>query len=218
VLGSINFESGSGGNHLRWLLFLDNKFPNPWNEEQTIESKLNFIHSCVYSSKRTWYNWLHIEAQYRPTLDSIIETTHRGWIPPSEDNIKTLYMTTVDRTIPFKHYFHINLGLNSATPSELKQQMNVTWNKLNRFKSIIDQYPNRKIIECDTLFEPMLNKKFYQEVIEFFEFDDHYESAQQIHQWYSQCRIKSARDFYTYFTSDEFSNYLEFMRELGTHA
>jgi hypothetical protein len=210
MLGKIIFASGMGGNHLRWLLFLDDKFTNLIGD-QSIGAKLKFIKNNVYTPTRSYYNWLAMEWNYREKLNSIVEVSHQQY--NNDPAIKTLYLTVSDSNsiLPFYHYFHMNPLLNGNFPALAKKKKLMWCNDMK----LVPETTNAKVIDSSCIFDLVLDKKFYTEVIDFFDLDNHYESAQQIHHWYSQCRIKSARDFYEYYSGEEFFKTLEYMRQLG---
>jgi hypothetical protein len=73
----------------------------------------------------------------------------------------------------------------------------------------ISNFPNKKVIASDPVFHSILDYSFYKEIVDFFGFDDNYQIAQEVHSMYYACRQRSARDFYQYFTSQDFYNWLE---------
>ena len=209
--GSIIFPPGFAGNHLRWLLFLDPKYNLVRSIcANTINDKLNFIQKRVYPTTRTWYNWLQTEWQYRQSLNEYIEISHCNFNWERSAN-KELYLTTTNSELPFHHYFHLNLGLNGHTPEYFQEEVQIWANEFKSLESRINEFDNKKICTCDPLFLPTLSKEFYIEVINFYGFDDNYEAAQQVHQWYYACRIKSVRDFCAYIASDSFKQNVDFL-------
>ena len=209
--GSIIFPAGFAGNHLRWLLFLDPRYDVSKSIcANTVSRKLKFIQKNVYPDTRTWYNWLTTEWKYRVALNDYIEIVHAQFNWENSSN-KELYLTTKNLDLPFHHYFHLNLGLNAHTP-EYFQEMNQAW--VNEFEVLelrIHEFDNKKICDCDPLFSPTLSKEFYTDVINFYGFDDNYDSAQQVHQWYHACRVKSVKDFCEYIASNSFKSRIEFL-------
>jgi hypothetical protein len=65
---------GAGGNHLRWLLLIDEKF-NFFNF-QSITDKVNYILNSIYPLKRTHSNWLDYEWIWRDDLKRFIMFMH----------------------------------------------------------------------------------------------------------------------------------------------
>jgi hypothetical protein len=211
--GHLIFPSGTGGNHLRWLLFLDDRFYNPFGG-QSLGEKIEFIKTNVYAN-RSWNTWLEVEWKYRNQLDPILTVHHL--IPYLTPWDKVLFLRSENPLTAATHYMHINLGINSQTPDLLVKQI-IQFN-LDYIKVIdVPNSQNKKAIKCDSMFAPVLDKAFYQEVIEFYGFSDNYNAAQKIHSMHHQCRVNSARDFYNYFTGDQFSQHLENLRILGDLA
>lgn len=212
-LGLIVFPCGGGGNHLRWLLFLDNKYTTTLCDNN-LESKMQFIQNNVYNQRRTWNNWLgDFEWQFREELDHVIDLAHDNynWLATQT---KELYLDFADPELPVQHYFHLNLGLNSFSPNQLKSQI-ANWHvEFERMQNRMQEFPNKKIIRAEKLYERQLDHDLYQEVVEFFEFDNQYQHATTVHEWYHQCRVRSAGDFYNYFTSAEFNKYLETLKQI----
>jgi len=198
-IGTIVFPIGAGGNHVRWLLFLDKKFPGGSTQE-----KLEYIENKIYHKNKSWNTWITDEWQFRPLLDPYVLLTHD---PVTVAN-KKLFLVCEDPILPCDHYFHINLGLLNMTRQTFIDQIS-GWNK--RYKTQILS-KDKKTINCDPLFEPTLSENFYAELVEFFELDNHYEDACKVHLLYNQCKIKSSRDFYQYFTGEEFKNFLDSLK------
>ena len=137
---SIIFPSGSGGNQVRWLLFLDKQITVPsdklWENCQfDTQSKLAFIKNEIYPSTRSWNNWLTFEWKYRKDLDTQITVNHDMWKWHQKCDDRELYLTFDNMSLPFNHYFHINLGLNCITPAQYKQKLDKWFNEFNFLKN-----------------------------------------------------------------------------------
>ena len=76
-------------------------------------------------------------------------------------------------------------------------------------------YKKFGFINGDSVFDPVLDPVFYQQLVEFFEFENLYDYAAQVHQAYYNCRVHSAQDFCKYFTSSEFHSYLSQLQRLS---
>jgi hypothetical protein len=70
---------------------------------------------------------------------------------------------------------------------------------------------------ADPIFDAELDRSFYHEVIDFFDFEDNYSTAKRIHELYYECRCRSAKDFVTYVESVEWRNYIEIMKRNFLH-
>ena len=212
--GSIIFPAGLIGNHVRWLLFIDDKFVNPFGP-RNFESKLNFIQHNIYGDKRTWNTWLEVEWNYREKLNEQLTVAHQNWDWEYLPLQKELYLFCEDIKLPFNHYYHINIGLNNNTPEQQILLLKNWFNECKFIKTRINNFPNRKVMLTDQLFQPILPYEWYKEVIDFFGFSDNYQLAQRVHTMHYQARKKSAQDFYQYFTSDHFLNFLNETRIIG---
>lgn len=207
IYGYIHFPAGSGGNHVRWLLFLDSTFRSDLCDN-TVEAKLNFIKNNVYNSIRSWQNWLTFEWKFRNKLDHVVSPSHNHHVE-LDNNHKELFLTVNDPYPFLTHYRHINLGSNSQTIETLVDNFKNVWQKeLEWVKESTIGILNKKIIYADTLHDRILTKDFYQTIIDYYQIDNNYEYACELQEMYYQCRLNSQKDFYNYFTSRDFSNYL----------
>ena len=98
IIPALSFPIGAFGNHLRWLILLDEQYqfdiklvdpesrglyrtPDYINtcesySFRSIESKLLFVNNYVYPENRTWHNWLVFEWKYRHLLQEIFPIEH----------------------------------------------------------------------------------------------------------------------------------------------
>jgi len=211
--GNIIFPEGAGGNHLRWLLFLDPKYQDPFNNYQTANDKLEFIQQQVYPQDRTWNTWLQYEWYHRHMLDEGINLSHdyRDW--QSLTDQPTLFVTFANYQLPITHYFHINLGMNSTTPDQIKTKFLHRHTVMQEIKQ--HQISTFNFVDGDTVFDSVLDPDFYQQLILTFGFSDLYDHAAKAHAAYSQCRKRSAQEFCNYFNSAEFQEYQQQLLEIS---
>jgi len=199
---------GAAGNQLRWLLYLDPIFPSINGID-----KIEFIKQQVYPVHRTWNNWLYHEWAWRTQLDSVIQLTHNSW-GWQESLSKQLYLTMQDIELPYLHYFHLNLGSNhyhfDAKNNESGLQK---WaQEFELVKAQAHQYPNIKIVYSDSLFESVLSKELYDEVVDFFNLENRYQDAAMVQKFYHQCRTNSMKEFHEYFTGSDFNGYVTMIK------
>ncbi len=211
--GNIIFPEGAGGNHLRWLLFLDPKYTDPFNNYLTPEDKLLFIQQQVYPKERTWNTWLQYEWRHRHMLDGGINLSHNYQDWQSLTNHPTLFITFADYQLPITHYFHINLGMNSTTPDQIKTKFLLRDNAMQDIKQ--RQTPLFNFVNGDTVFDSVLDRNFYQQLTATFGFSNLYDYAAKAHAAYSQCRKRSAQDFCDYFNSTEFRYYQQRLMQIS---
>jgi hypothetical protein len=209
--GHLHFAAGSGGNHVRWLLFLDTKFTTDLCDN-TLDSKLKFIKTKVYPLTRTWDNWLTFEWEFRNNLDQLLFLSHNRHVE-TEDNQKELFLDVVDPYPMLTHYMHINLGSNSTTLDNMLKKNNIWQKEMEWIRTSTSDMPNKKTIYVDGLHEKILPKSLYQELIEFYQLDNNYDHACNIQERYYQCRLNSQKEFYDYFTGENFQNYLRMLNQ-----
>ena len=199
----ICFPWGGAGNHIRWLLTIDESISLPFGT-------LGFIKNNVYNNERTWCNWLQMEWKYRKELDSNIIIEHQIEKLHTYINNRIIFLKINNASLAANHYFHLNLGMNSFNPTTFMESLR-QWNyKLE----LMQPNPNWLVIESDCIYNKTLDYTFYKTIVDFYDFSDQYNTAMQIHELYCQCRINAATDFYDYFTSNEFAEYLNYMKNL----
>lgn len=205
----INYPAGGGGNHVRWLLYPDKIFPNL----EDYSSKLNYIQDNVYNIKRSWDNWLIYEWQWHRTLNETMVVEHA--ILPDDYKLhqKNIWLYYDDLEKVVKRYFHINLGGNSLSPRVFKKESK-KWNIDNLYakhESVINK-DKLLYLKADFIFDKNLDYNAYKQIIDFFELNDHYEDACRIQEMYYNCRINAAHEFAEFFTSKEFNDYVDLMK------
>ena len=124
-----------------------------------------------------------------------------------------LYFNDIEQVI--KRYFHINLGSNSLSPSVIRHKSK-QWNIDNLHAEHESKVNPDKILylEADFIFNKELDRDKYNQIIQFFNLDDHYSEACEIQEMYYDCRINAAHRFADYFTSQEFADHLLEMKNL----
>ena len=166
---------GSGGNHLRWLLLLDPSFVLP---RGTSQNNYDFIIQDVYSFGRTWQNWLNYEWRWRLEVEDLIAFSHGRVI---QSDIKYCALKT-DPDAAFKHYLKFNTNLNTTLIDTFKRKT-MEYNDTIVAQSVLD---NVLIIDSEGLFQPQLDTELYNQVVEWFELDNLYDQASEIHtKWYN---------------------------------
>jgi len=207
----INFVTGGGGNHIRWLLYPDKIFQSL----EDYDNKLDFIKAEIYNNDRSWDNWLIYEWEWRSILDPIIEMSHMT-LPNDYDKHEKniwLYFNDIEKVI--KRYFHINLGSNSLSPDMIKYQSK-QWDINNLHAEHESKVNPDKVLylEADFIFDKDLDRNKYNQIIQFFDLEDHYSTACEIQKLYYNCRMNAAHRFANYFTSLEFTDHVLEMKNL----
>ena len=210
---AINSPIGAFGNHLRWLLLLDEKFKfslsvtpvseaftanptknqidtSPTYEFKELQQKFNFIKTHVYNENRTWHNWLAIEWQYRIQLASLISFNHDYVHITPNTTVKTI-ATTISPTLAYKSYLKFNSHLNNTSKEKFQNVIsNNNWHIKN-----LSNYHNLMIINSDNLFTPSLDSQLYKSMTDFFELTNLYDSANSIHQLWYNLHKKAEKEF-----------------------
>jgi len=198
--------TGGFGNHVRWLALLDPCFQfevTPLAQQRfkkildstrhitflDTDSKLDSFCTQIYSSNRSWDNWLWMEFLYREDLDEVFEFGHR--IPGTENVGKNLLLT-VDPELALQSYFKLNSNLNHCTPKIFKHQI-TQFNLGANYKNLVN-----KIMNVDCLYQPALDREFYNNMIEWFGLNDCYDLANQVHGLWFGAHQKAEQEFVEY--------------------
>lgn len=197
------FPGGAGGNHLRWLLYLDSSIDG----EKSIEEKMDFILNEVYSIRRSFYNWLPWEAQWRfdDKYESFIKILHE----PKDDKPenKTIFLSFNNYEIPLRHY----AVLTSCFSSE------VSYNHYTRFLNSFDNRvllftqkgsENKLNLKTDIFFNNKLDENFYKTVVDWYELENHYEECCVLHNKWSESRERVERESYEFYTGDFWKSFI----------
>jgi hypothetical protein len=197
------FPGGAGGNHLRWLMYLDSSI----DTEKTIEQKIDFILNEVYSIKRSFYNWLPWESQWRydDKYESFIRILHE----PKDDKPKnkTIFLSFDDYKIPLEHYSVLTSCFTSETSYNHYYKFLKDFDrKVNTFIEISTE--NKLILKTDIFFDSELDKNFYKSVIDWYELENHYEECCILHNKWYEVRKRVEREAYEFYTGTFWKSYL----------
>ena len=205
--------SGGFGNHVRWLALLDpvfqfeltplaeprfRKIPDPSRHITFLnaDSKLESFYTQIYSAKRSWDNWLWMEFLYREDLDEILEFGHRK---DQIDGVDRNLVLTINPELALQSYFKLNSNLNHCTPDIFKKQVRqVVESALNNPSKRLEN----KIMNVDCLYQPVLDREFYNNMIDWFGLSDYYDLANQVHGLWFWAHQRAEQEF------AEYTNYL----------
>jgi len=229
----IIFPRGGCGNHLRWLLSLDDKcnYADIFNIDidNTVNAKLEFICREVYNSERNQKNWLKSEYLHREKLDSFMQILHtHDW--PTYDYDKLLILDFDNEKSCLAHYLNVHPTLGGRPVQQYIDDFNAfkssvqgndwrefyqgikeeNWPWYDSAKEFYETAPTTVIAEAvevhnlvkhvrpvpdeycvvnaESLHNIDLNKDLYTKCTEYFEFEEHYESAAEVHKLYWNCR------------------------------
>jgi hypothetical protein len=157
----------------------------------TLEKKINFIQTNIYHESRTWNNWLWYEWQYRIACNKIISLIHNTELEDYDKNIKTLTLT-IDPQLAYHCYVKFNNNLNNRPPSDFMRTV-----RKNNIAAINEAKTNAniKIIDANIVYQPILDRVFYKNLVDYLGISDLYFEANEIHQlWYS-AQKRSEKEF-----------------------
>jgi hypothetical protein len=144
----------------------------------TPDYKLHAYKRHVYPTNRTWHNWLRYEHQWRVLLNRIIEMKH-AYTELTNINNKTLILT-IDPFLAYKSYIKFNSYCNELTLHGFQSSI-LTENA----KHLTITNKNTLILNVDILFNELLDRAWYQQLITWFDLDDNYSTACIVHKlWY----------------------------------
>lgn len=216
---------GGCGNHVRWLILLDQQFSlfvDPINRRSdyekmrgaawpsydnylidnytgidsnivneiasgnfsprlnftTLAHKLNEFNHSIYPESRTWHNWLITEWRWRNELNEIIEHNHL-YSNLKDKNKKTLLLT-IDPSLAYKLYVKFNSNCNNTSMDQFHSDI---LSSNNEHLAVTNE--NVLLLEADILFNEVLDRAWYQQLITWFNLEDNYASASIVHKlWY----------------------------------
>jgi hypothetical protein len=187
---------GGYGNHVRWLVSLDDKFTlklNPPSQENfvltTAEEKIEFIKDRIYFPERSWHNWLEVEWRYREGMDASIGFRHSCIGLPS--TLSTLILT-IDPELAYKSYLKFNSNLNNRSRERFLRDIAEENTNNVRFAESVDY---TTIMASDILFQPELDQIFYNNLTSFFGLTNLYTQANQIHKLWFNCHKQAKQQF-----------------------
>jgi hypothetical protein len=191
---------GAGGNHVRWLCLLDQKF-----NIQSITEKNNFdfILNDVYNDDRTWHNWLIDEWTWRDKINDILYFSHGiDWPGPEEQSLKSwekvLYVGSSGSNC-YRHYLKFNSNLNNTDPFKFMKKTD-NWNdyyiKLSEKKQERDFDYDFTLfaIDFNHFYKNPLDNTFIENINNFFSIQIPFDRAQEIHSKWRFLNEKAEKD------------------------
>jgi len=202
--------AGAFGNHVRWLMLLDDRFNLKIERKNypvvflnNVDDKVNFIKESVYTEYRTWNNWLEMEWIYREQIAPYITLTHQfSLVDNKKDNCLAVLVTATPE-MAYKRYLKFNSNLNNLSPTSFKEFIA----KFNSRIDMLKENKNTLVVDSDRLFYPSLDKDLYNSVVDFFQFKSYYSIANDIHNiWYNlhkKAEIELLRDMQAIYPTKE---------------
>jgi hypothetical protein len=145
----------------------------------TLDYKLNAYRRHIYPTTRTWHNWLAFERQWRDQLNDTIGLGH-NYIDLIDINRKTLILT-IDPLLAYKSYVKFNSLCNNLSMSEFQSSI-----VADNTKHMAAADEKTLVLNADILFNEVLDRSWYQQLITWFNLADNYASACIVHKlWYN---------------------------------
>lgn len=163
----------------------------------TLDQKTAFIKNKIYNSTRSWHNWLKTEWAYRSMLDQVIEFKHT--FGSLEKHKQKTLLLTIDPDLAYSCYLKFNSNLNNESVESFKLDKVATVNSMHMELASHDS--NKKIISADILYQPTLDRNFYNQIINWLNLDDTYDKANEIHQLWYQGHQRSQQEFVSYISN-----------------
>jgi hypothetical protein len=182
---------GGFGNHIRWLLLLDNNYKLELDDRilVSVEDKVKFITTTVYSNDRTYNNWLDYEFTWRYKLDLVLKFTHD--MTDFFDNLMSIAVT-VDPELALRCYEKFNPSINNISKENFLKQI--------RKQNLMCEFASNALdtvicIDSTKLFQPILDKEIYNRATKFFDLESNFDHANTIHQVWYRLHIKAENEW-----------------------
>jgi hypothetical protein len=188
---------GGFGNHVRLLLLLSDKFKFYFNNKiiaNTLEEKLKVVYKAVYPPEKSWHNWIQKEWAFRESFNKSILFDHKLIFTDDDPNTKIITLL-VNPELCHRCYFKFNSYLNRDSREEFLfgQQ---EFNKLSL--ELAKQDTRYLPLQADILYNSILDKDLYYKMIDWFELEDRYNIASEIHKLWFELHCKAEREFVEY--------------------
>jgi len=144
----------------------------------SIDNKIEFIKTKVFPLERTYHNWLSFEWAHRILLNNYIFFDHTY-----QDSKLITLLVTIDPTLSYKNYVKFNINLNTTPKEYFMKNIEIYNENCNAITKI---NKNTQILDVSILYQPELDRDWYQQLIKIFGFNDNYAYANYIHSlWYA---------------------------------
>ena len=197
--------------HVRWLLLMSSNYNSLEKLNYTSAlvygkrfplkpaDKVKFIKEFIYPEERKCFNWLDEKYMYREQLDKTLLHTHD--LEKVKNNPTVLIV--MDPLFSYNFYLKFVPGIGWDKEDFIKQV-----DKQN--KEILEfnkHYPNTIVIDTEKLYSPTLDRKTYEDMINFLSIENVYEHAQAIHEMWYNLRKGSEEEIINYALNSKFPDY-----------
>jgi hypothetical protein len=230
---SIISPAGGFGNHLRWLMLMSSNFNDlsqlnapsflktgammPLNGKQKVE----FIKKYVYNSSRTVFNWIALEWKFRTQLNNIIgfdhSVKHYDFNVIRKDNKH--HKVIVCNATPEESLYLFGKFMPFLNNTSLEGFLQMCEENITRIKNFVATENEEffHILSKD-LYTRELNHSLYKSLIDFYEIEDEYESANDIHGMWFDLQEKALSDLLTIIDDLSVDNFPWFFYGDNDHA
>jgi hypothetical protein len=196
---NVNAPIGGFGNHVRALLFLSDKFPISFKNKivaKEFDKKLELLKKYYYQDKKTWHNWLSLELKWRHQFDKEIVFSHFfEFIKNNKNKNAKIIALSVDPELCHRCYFKFNSNLNIISSPVFLNSINLDNKELIE---LAKKDSRILLIDASHIFSPTLDRKFYNSIIQWFDVEDRYETANELHGTWYNLHVKAEQEFVQY--------------------
>lgn len=224
IMHSVCAIPGAFSNHVRWLMLLSNEYNSDRLNSKgfiisgksfplTSTEKVEFIREHVYPNSRKFYNWLRYESLLRDKLDTSVLCTHHmtKHNNPNLSVSKTIllragHMFCVEKYVKLHPFFILDNRKHNMSTDETMYNFFKAADEKN---SIYVPKDNHRIFSCrsEAFYDPILNKEYYDDIIDFLEISNEYEQAQQIHTMWYNLHQQAKSDCIDWLLNSEYPNF-----------
>ena len=148
-----------------------------------------YVVNYVYPNTRTWHNWLQYEWNYRTYLDQFIKFSHRS--ESISQDYKSIAMT-VNPELALRCYRKFNSNLNNSSATNF---LRGTARENSLTKTVSADHPtNVLLLDSELLYNSVLDKDLYSQIVDWFGLENNYSTAQQIHKKWFDLHQKAERE------------------------
>ena len=197
--------------HIRWLLLMSSDYNSLDKLNYTsaliygkrfplsAKDKVKFIAEFIYPNERRCFNWLDEKYMYREKLDKTLLHTH------DLDKIVDTQSIVINMDPTFSYNFYLkfvpSIGWNK------QQFLDDVKTQNEHIKEYARNHNNCFLIDTEKLYSPVLDRKIYDDMINFLSIENVYEHAQAAHKLWYDLRKGSEEDIINYMLNSKYPEY-----------
>ncbi len=219
---SIVSPTGGFGNHLRWLMLMSPNFNdlsklNAPSKLQTGtifpfdgQGKVDFIRKYVYNDDRTTFNWIQKEWKFRIQLNEVIVFYHivKNYVfsKARKDGVPNKLIIckfTPEQSLHF--YCKFMPYLNHTTVESFIKDCQFNIDLVNN----LEKTDSEEIFYVNSidLYTRELNYELYKSLVDFYQIEDSYDYANQIHRMWFDLQEKAFNQTYSVIDNISLDNF-----------